>query len=129
MPGSGKSGTSRTKALIASMSMYRPYLRLRLAGGFLLDLGLGRAEPARVTARVAAASVVAATAAAPTAGPGATPPAFLPLAAPPTHGAAFLELTVLRVPALENREDRRCYEDRRVGTSRNADEHREGEVL
>ncbi len=72
IPGSGKSGTSRIRALMSSISTR--YLRLRLAGGFFLDFGRGReAEPCRAVARAAAASDVCAVAAAAVA---AATPAF-----------------------------------------------------
>src|SRR3989442_1246877 len=54
IPGSGKSGTSRIRALIASTST--GYLRLRLAGGLRLLLGRGRdCPPVLAVARLAAA--------------------------------------------------------------------------
>ena len=121
IPGSGKSGTSRIRALMSSISTR--YLRLRLAGGFFLDFGRGRdAEPWRAVARAAAASDVC-----------AWPPPRSPPPRPPSRchpdRASRLELLVAPLAALQVGEHRRRDEDRRVCADRHADEHREREVL
>src|SRR5688572_19754278 len=123
MPGSGKSGTSLISALICSISTTSPPLALgrRLAPLRLLSGSPGRRGP---DGRAGGGRLAGARAGR-RRGRGRRPSRYHPFAV----RQLLLELPESRLPLLQDREERRGEEDRRVHADRGADEHREREVL